>query len=94
MTQQEQTVATANTHAWRNAVIAGVGSWCLLAVAVAALMRNPMFTLSFVGPVCVGIAAAALLAGRTRARWSAAAYPVVVLGVAALVNAPVLDLLL
>jgi hypothetical protein len=91
---EETAVAAGNPHAWRNAVIAGAGAWCLLAVTVAVVLRSPMFTLSYIGPLCVGVAAAGLAASRMRVRWPAFAYPMVVAALATLVNAPVIDLLL
>ncbi len=95
MAQHDETrVVDANPHAWRNAAIAGVGAWFLLAVTVAVVLQDSVFTLSFIGPLCVGVMAAGLAASRMRVRWPAFAYPVVVVALATLVNAPVIDLLL
>lgn len=86
------TSSPANRSAWRLALTSAAALWVAIAVVLVAAGR-PYTALTYAAPLLLAAAALALVAARLPVRLPAVVYPVVVLVVATLLNAPVLDLL-
>ena len=67
--------------------------WVAAFLVLLVFLDSPYAALTYIGPVALGGGVVAFLASRLRVRLPVVAYPVLVLGIATLVNAPVLDLL-
>ena len=99
MAAQPATVTTgaaATTHnplAWRHALLSAGAVWVAAFLVLLVFLDSPYAALTYIGPVALGSGVVAFLASRLRVRLPVVAYPVLVLGIATLVNAPVLDLL-
>ena len=80
-----------NPLAWRNALVSAAALWVGV-VLVLLVLNRPYTALTYIGPLlrCGGVMA--LVARRLPVRVPLAVYPVVVLGLATVLNAPVLDL--
>ena len=90
------TVAGATTHnplAWRHALLSAAAVWVAAFLVLLVFLDSPYAALTYIGPLALGSGVVALLASRLPVRLPVGAYPVLVLGIATLVNAPVLDLL-
>jgi hypothetical protein len=82
-----------NANAWRLSLVSAVVLWVVTAVFLVAL-QTPYAALTCIGPLALGAGLVAILARHLRIRLPVAAYPVLVLAIGALVNAPIIDLLL
>ena len=80
-----------NASAWRYAFISAAALWVGL-LLVLVTMHRPFTALTYLAPLVLGSGLVALVAGRLPVRVPAAAYPVVILALATLLNAPVLEL--
>ena len=80
-----------NASAWRYAFISAAALWVAL-LLVLVTMSRPFTALTYVAPLVLGSALVAVVAARLPVRVPAAAYPVVVMALATLFNAPVLEL--
>lgn len=83
--------ANANPSAWRLSLTSAAAVWVGLVLVLVALDR-PYTALTYVAPLLLCSAVMALVTSRLPVRVPVAAYPAVVLGLATLLNAPVLDL--
>ena len=83
--------ASVNPLAWRNALVSAGALWVGL-VLVLLVLNRPYTALTYVGPLLLCGGVMALVSRRLPVRVPLAAYPVVVLGLATVLNAPVLDL--
>jgi hypothetical protein len=83
--------AHANPSAWRLSLTSAAALWVGLVLVLVALDR-PYTALTYVAPLLLCSAVMALVTSRLPVRVPVAAYPAVVLGLATLLNAPVLDL--
>jgi hypothetical protein len=82
-----------NVNAWRHALASAAALWLATAVVLFAVFGRPLTALSFVAPMALGAGVVAVIASRLSLRLPLAAYPLLVLGIAAAANAPVLGLL-
>jgi hypothetical protein len=80
-----------NPLAWRNALVSAAALWVGL-VLVLLVVNRPYTALTYIGPLLLCGGVMGLVARRLPVRVPLAVYPVVVLGLATVVNAPVLDL--
>jgi hypothetical protein len=80
-----------NPLAWRNALLSAAVLWMGL-VLVLLVLNRPYTALTYIGPLLLCGGAMALVARRLPVRVPLVVYPVVVLGLATVLNAPVLDL--
>lgn len=84
---------TRNPLAWRHAVLSAVALWVGAFLVLLVVMDSPYAALTYIGPLALGSVVVAVAASRLPVRVPVVAYPVLVLAIATLVNAPVLDLL-
>jgi hypothetical protein len=82
-----------NANAWRLSLVSAGVLWVVTAVFLVAL-QTPYAALTCIGPLALAAGLVAILARHLRIRLPVAIYPVLVLAIAALVNAPIIDLLL
>ncbi|MDF2093006.1 MULTISPECIES: hypothetical protein [unclassified Knoellia] len=80
-----------NPLAWRNALVSAAALWVGV-VLVLLVLNRPYTALTYIGPLLLCGGVMALVARRLPVRVPLAVYPVVVLGLATVLNAPVLDL--
>jgi hypothetical protein len=95
MAVQPASAATSpNVHAWRYALFSAGALWVVAFVVLFVVWRAPYAALTCVGPLALGAGLVGLAASHLRVRVPLLAYPVLVLGIASAVNAPVLGLIL
>ena len=80
-----------NASAWRYAFISAAALWVAL-LLVLVTMGRPFTALTYLAPLVMGSALLALVAARLPVRVPPVAYPAVILALATLINAPVLEL--
>jgi hypothetical protein len=80
-----------NSSAWRHAFISAAALWVALLLALVTMGR-PFTALTYLAPLVMGSALLALVAVRLPVRVPPVAYPAVILALATLINAPVLEL--
>lgn len=80
-----------NASAWRYGFISAAALWVAL-LLVLVTMGRPFTALTYVAPLVLGGGLVALVAARLPVRVPPVAYPVVILALATLLNAPVLEL--
>jgi hypothetical protein len=80
-----------NASAWRYAFISAAALWMALLLALVTMDR-PFPALTYLAPLVLSSALVALVATRLPVRVPPVAYPVVIMALATLVNAPVLEL--
>ena len=80
-----------NPAAWRLSLTSAAALWVGLVLVLVALGR-PFTSLTYVAPLLLCSAVMALVTTRLPVRVPVVVYPAVVLGLATLLNAPVLDL--
>jgi len=83
-----------NVHAWRHAILSAAALWVAAFVVLFVAYRAPYATLTCIGPLALGAGLVGIAASHLRVRVPVLAYPVLVLGIASAVNAPVLGLIL
>ena len=83
--------ARPNASAWRSAFISAAALWVAL-LLVLVTMGRPFTALTYLAPLVMGSALLAVVAARLPVRVPPIAYPAVILAVATLINAPVLEL--
>ena len=84
---------TRNPLAWRHALVSAAAVWVAAFLVLLVFLDSPYAALTYIGPLALGSGVVAVLASRLRVRLPVMVYPLLVLGIATLVNAPVLDLL-
>ncbi|HEY7717752.1 MAG TPA: hypothetical protein VH915_03255 [Pedococcus sp.] len=94
MAIQPAPVQRPNDHPWRYALLSALAVWVAVAVGSIVVLSMPYAALAWVGPLAFGGGVVGLAAAHLRVRLPLVAYPVLVLGLATAVNAPVIGLVL
>lgn len=92
--QPASSAVSPNVHAWRYALLSACALLVAAFVVLFVAFSAPYAALTCVGPLALGAGLVGVTASHLRLRLPFVAYPVLVLGIASAVNAPVLGLIL